>query len=182
MNNNFKIVLLLITIILLRLVYYFYYYLLAKRYYKKYDQYVKNDQDNWYIRENRQNIAELFKKAEIKDSQIPYADAIGLGMVNSGHFSVFENLYLLRGDVMNIINGYFKESINVFRKKIINTFNPIYWIDFVIYLPKKVLKYLNIGSEKEGIIGVIGPGRFAYGRIIPMVNYFSRLIKEISGV
>ena len=43
-----------------------------------------------------------------------------------------------------------------------------------------IFSRLNIGSKKNSIIGVIGPGRFAYGRIIPIVNYFSRLIEEIS--
>jgi len=45
-----------------------------------------------------------------------------------------------------------------------------------------VFSRLNIGDKKNGIIGVIGPCRFAYGHIIPMVNYFSRLIEEISNI
>ncbi len=42
-----------------------------------------------------------------------------------------------------------------------------------------VFSRLDIGNEKS-IIGVVGPGRFAYGRIIPMIDYFSRLIKEVN--
>jgi len=43
-----------------------------------------------------------------------------------------------------------------------------------------IFSRLNIGDKKSNIIGVVGPCRFAYGRIIPMVNYFGRLIEEIN--
>ncbi len=37
----------------------------------------------------------------------------------------------------------------------------------------------NAGSEKSGSLGVIGPARLNYPRIIPMVRYFGNLLEEI---
>lgn len=42
-----------------------------------------------------------------------------------------------------------------------------------------VFAEFNAGPEKSGTLGVIGPARFNYPRIIPMVKYFGNLLEEI---
>jgi len=41
-----------------------------------------------------------------------------------------------------------------------------------------VFTKFNVGQE-EYVIGVVGPGRCSYRKVIPLVDYFGRLISEI---
>ena len=44
-----------------------------------------------------------------------------------------------------------------------------------------VAPYQNEKKQVIGVLGVIGPTRMNYGRIIPMVNYTAELMKKILG-
>jgi heat-inducible transcriptional repressor len=44
-----------------------------------------------------------------------------------------------------------------------------------------VAPYQNEKQQVVGVLGVIGPTRMNYGRIIPMVNYTAELMKKILG-
>lgn len=41
----------------------------------------------------------------------------------------------------------FHEAIGVYKSRLLETFSPIYWIEFAINLPKKILEYLGIAPE-----------------------------------
>jgi heat-inducible transcriptional repressor len=44
-----------------------------------------------------------------------------------------------------------------------------------------IAPYANSEEKLVGAIGVIGPTRMNYGRIIPMVDYTAKLISRILG-
>lgn len=44
-----------------------------------------------------------------------------------------------------------------------------------------VAPYQNEKQQVVGVLGVIGPTRMNYGRIIPMVNYTAEMMKKILG-
>ena len=44
-----------------------------------------------------------------------------------------------------------------------------------------VAPYQNEKQQVVGVLGVIGPTRMNYGRIIPMVTYAAELMKKILG-
>ena len=41
----------------------------------------------------------------------------------------------------------FEEAEGVFRKNMLDSFNPFYWIDLIVFLPKSLLAYIGISSE-----------------------------------
>lgn len=41
----------------------------------------------------------------------------------------------------------FEEAEGAFRKNMIDSINPFYWVDLIIFLPKTLLSYLGISSE-----------------------------------
>lgn len=143
---NIKLILLIIFILLFKVIYNLYYYLLANLYYKKYIEYVKN-QKSWFIEEHKQKIIKLFVKAGIEDSEQPHTELAGFGMVRSSNFSIFKNLTVLRQDIVELINGDFHEAIGVYKQRIFETFNPFYWIEQVIFLPKTIFSYIGIPAE-----------------------------------
>ncbi|MDO8551537.1 MAG: hypothetical protein Q7S03_02555 [bacterium] len=43
-----------------------------------------------------------------------------------------------------------------------------------------VFTHFTVGPKKQGAVGIIGPYRLNYSRVIPMVRYFGDLINELS--
>ncbi len=143
-----RITVVFICIALFKVIYNLYYFLLAKRYLKEYLIYVKN-QKRWFIRENRQKIAKLLEQAGIVDSDQPITEPAGYGLVRSSSFSIFKNMAVLRADIVKIISSNFREAVSVYRSRIFESFNPVYWVETTIYLPKVILTYLGFKSDKS---------------------------------
>lgn len=141
-NHFFWIIL---AILIFNFTYNLYYFFLAKYYYSRYVKHIEDG--DWFIRENRQNIEKLFRQAGIEDSLIPDTEPAGYGFVRTGSFSVFMNMANLRSDVVQIINGDFREAIAVYRNRAVNTFNPFSWVEFIIFLPKHLFSYLGVSSD-----------------------------------
>lgn len=89
----------------------------------------------------------LFEKAETKDRLIPIAQDIGLGYVNSGVGSTFKNFPTRNSNFTLATFELFEITIGTFKQNIKNTFNPIYWIDFIIFFPKILMKYFGVVPE-----------------------------------
>lgn len=132
----------------LRAVYNLYYFVWAGIYIKKYKHYLDNQKD-WYITKKRQSIVTLLERADIEDSFLPYAEPIGYGQLQTGNISVFKNLAMLRTDVCGIVSQQLVEAQGVFLSRVLNSFNPIFWFELIIFLPKNILTYL--GFNPEGI-------------------------------
>ncbi len=52
-----------------------------------------------------------------------------------------------REDVVGMTQAMFHKSIGIYRSRMIDAINPIYWIEFVIYLPKNVFQYVGASPE-----------------------------------
>ncbi len=140
-----KIIVVPVLLVVLKAIYNLYYFLIAKRYYREYIKYTKGSK-SWYVKEHRQQIITLFKKAGLEDTNQPDAEPMGYGLVSTGSFSVYRNLALLREDIVIIINGQFHEAIGVYKQRIFEAFNPIYWVEQLIFLPRDIFSYLGIKS------------------------------------
>ena len=141
-----KLITAFVLLVAARAIYYTYYYLLTRKFLMKYEDHARN-QNDWYIAENRQRIVELFKKANIRDTKLPYASPIGYGYMQTGKASVFDNIQSLKTNVVEIVYSKFREAKGTFRSRIFQSFNPIFWIESVIYLPKAILNYLGMTGD-----------------------------------
>lgn len=96
----------------------------------------------------KRSIVNLFKRAGVKDSYIPTVNAVGYGQIASFNASIFANFPNLFKDHVSITLNMFDEAIGVYRSRIFETFNPFFWVECIIFLPKNILQYLGIDSEK----------------------------------
>ena len=96
--------------------------------------------------ENKHRILELFNKAGIQDKILPTSTFVGMGIKNY-KYSVHDNLEMVSEDTKRVVNYSFREAIGVFRSRIKNAINPLYWIEFIFFLPKVVLNYLGVSAE-----------------------------------
>lgn len=141
-----KILYLFVAVILLKILYNVRNLIWTQIYLSNYEEFLTK-QKGWYIQEHRQKIIKLFKMAGLENFLIPSAEPMGFGFVNTGGFTLFENLSVLRTDVAAMVIKCFKEARGVYRSRIFESLSPIYWIESVVNLPKNILKYLGLKSE-----------------------------------
>ncbi len=110
--------------------------------------YLNNGKDkDWNLIQHQDEIVELFKKADIEDAFVPYVEPVGYGYVTNTKTSVFLNLPSDREDITLIVLTMFQRVIGVFSKRAKETFSLLFWIDFILNLPKKTLKYIGVPAE-----------------------------------
>ena len=121
----------------------------CRRFYKFYMNYLanKNQEFSGYI----PIIKKLFYDAKLKESWLSYTELAGYGFVETGKLNLFDNMHLKRQDVVDLINVCFKQAITVFKQNIEDAINPLYWLDFIVFLPRHIATYLNVSPGKVGI-------------------------------
>lgn len=95
----------------------------------------------------RQEVLSLFEKAHVKDVKTPVSEPIGCGQVVNTTVSVFSMFPSLRPTFSSATLNMFEEAEGAFHKNMIDSFNPFYWIDLIIFFPKTLLAYIGISPE-----------------------------------
>lgn len=117
-----------------------------------------NEYIRWlYDRSNYDKVAqkkylfkELVKKANIVDVHLPTTQPMGYGKIASFKASVAENFPSCFADFATVTNDMFYEMEGIFKSRIREAFNPLYWINLIIYLPKNLLEYFGLSSDNAG--------------------------------
>ena len=123
-------------------------YYKCKHYLNKYLEWLSNPY--WELSEHKSNVIKLFKDADLEDSTIQFATPLGMGQVATGNAWVFDQFPSHREEVVGKTRNYFHQAIGVYRSRALEVFNPIYWVEFIIYLPKHIFNYL--GVPPDGVI------------------------------
>lgn len=89
----------------------------------------------------------LFKQAGIEEIFIPISQPVGFHQVANFNASVFANFPSNKPELASPSRDMFEKAIGIFRSRIIECFNPIYWIEQIIFLPKHILLYIGLDSE-----------------------------------
>ena len=142
-----KIILIIVIIIIVRVLYNLLNFLEIKKYESKYLHYL-NHHNEWYITENRQKIVGLFKKAGVGDSYVGHVKPVGFNHIQTANISVFDNLPALTKDIAQIVGAKFVEAKGTFKNRVLESFNPIFWIENIVFLPRNLLVYLGLDAEK----------------------------------
>lgn len=97
--------------------------------------------------EYQPELIDLFRKANLKNGVFPATEAVGFGQITGFQASYFENVHSNRRDVVAQTIRYFDSANGQFRRNILESINPICWIEFIVFLPKHLLGYLNINEQ-----------------------------------
>lgn len=89
----------------------------------------------------KNEIISLFKKAGIKNVEIPTAQAIGFNRIASFNADIFTNFPSQNPDIIQGAFRMFYEAEGIYRQRIFETISPMYWVDAILFAPKK---YFNI--------------------------------------
>ena len=120
--------------------------IMLKRYQKKYLEWTQDDSVPFVA--YQMQILKLFKSAEIPDSTIRVTEVVAPMKIERFNISVFENMTVRRDDFYPEVNKKFDIAIGVYTSRMIETFNPLYWIDFVLFAPKRIIQNIGFDTEK----------------------------------
>lgn len=95
----------------------------------------------------KSTLKSILKKADVSDSVVPYAQPVGYGHIATGSTSVLNNFPNKLEDHAAMTSKMIDEAIGVYRQRFLETFNPLYWIDSIIYLPRTTLSYLGLSPD-----------------------------------
>lgn len=123
----------------------FVYLISAKYYYKKYLSWSKKNNVN--IIRYRHSIAKLFKRANVKEHNISRIRPLGYSQIQAVQISAIENIGVLDKELLIHTVTLFEESIGVFKSRMIESFNPLFWIELIIFLPRSIISYLGFKPE-----------------------------------
>ena len=99
------------------------------------------------LAKSRSSFKSLMKKADIDDCIVPKTIPTGYMSVAHVNYPVLEQFPSREESFVVATNTKMLEAMGVFKSRCIETVNPIYWINTVIFLPKKVISYLGVSAE-----------------------------------
>ncbi|BFH70640.1 hypothetical protein J27TS7_57660 [Paenibacillus dendritiformis] len=126
-------------------------YFQVKRHLKRYQMWLRNINVDFSIVEDKATIKKLILGAGVNDAKVDYVEPLGYWHVSTGFASTLENFPSNLERMAPHMIRMFEEALGVYKTRCFETFNPMYWIEFVIYLPKNFLVYLGVNSENIGV-------------------------------
>lgn len=157
-----QLLLILISIVIfaaiIRLIYFQLNLWAIKRYRNQYAGYLdalSADENGWQqsfdkLNESQTEIVRLFEQANLAPKNISVVERMGYGYIKAGHVRAWDHLTNIRLDIVDSNQKSFHEAIGYFRARRNETFNPAYWIEFLVFWPRNLLAYL--GLDKDSLL------------------------------
>lgn len=95
----------------------------------------------------KQQLISLCKEAGINDKCIPYQENVGYGRLLTTNVSLFENVGIFHETIFELMANLFAEGDGIFKRRCIESFNPIFWVKFILKLPENLLTYLGVSPD-----------------------------------
>lgn len=119
----------------------------CKKYRKDYLNWVSSSCDGF--EEHRSEIIQLMDRAGIPDSRIPVSQVINPIQLASHAASVFANFPTKTPQLATSMYVKFDDAVGVYRNRWKESFNPLYWIETIFFLPKSIIIYIGADLEKS---------------------------------
>lgn len=116
-----------------------------KRYLTRYKRWHASRDEKFL--ESKSQVVKLLQDAGIRDHRITVSQPVGYGNLQVIQVSIMDNFPDLSQDMSTPAQRLMREAIGTYRARMLQTFNPLYWIESLIYLPREVLGYLGVPAE-----------------------------------
>ncbi len=149
----------------------------CKRHLCEYTRYIENP--TWRFVEHRPQIVQLMKGAGITDKFVSDTKHIGYGLIQPYRLSVLDCMDMERDDIFGLMTRNFHEAIGVYRSRMWETVNPLYWVEWIIYLPREVVGYFGVPEESFGVRVAQVIWWFISAVIVLLRLVFEPLVQEV---
>ena len=129
-----------------------------KRFYSTYKDYIKKpncSELNEKILEAKAEIIQILDDCGLKDFGVSQTRPTGFGYAEHKQISILQNLHCIgemgEVDIPNVVNTYLIQARGILKKRIIEAFSPLYWINIIIFLPQKITTYLGFSLDDKKV-------------------------------
>lgn len=162
MENYYIVIFLFILIIIIRFLLYISKYFYLKKALEKQDIFIQGqfeessenqkelaEKAGGWVQENQIEIKKVVLITGVQDQKKSYMKPLGLGYTKEQSVSALDNLLFLNSEIMGSSIEIMKRAKGYYKVQALKSFNPLFWIEFIIFLPKELIKYLGIDDEKK---------------------------------
>lgn len=116
-----------------------------KRFLDEYSNYMKKPSDAAaeVLLDGKVRMKNLLMESAVSKAQVTRVEPIGYGLIKTSHTDVVDNFMMKDQEIVTTFLQLSHEALGYFRWKRNETVNPIFWIDFVVRLPKYLIEYFN---------------------------------------
>ena len=153
MENYYYILMVFVLIIIIHFLFHISKFLYLKKVLLKQDIFIKgkfegaNEREKKtsqkageWIQEHQIEIKRVTLKTGIQDQRMSYMEPLGLGYAQSQSITSLDNLLMLNPEVMGSAKEIIKRAKGFYKIQALKSFNPLFWIEFFVFLPKELLK------------------------------------------
>lgn len=160
MNKYLFLILLFAVLMILRFLVNFPKYLFLKKTLRKQDIFVKSNfagtsnkekksgrKAAQWIEENRTEIKKVVLNTGLPNQTKSFMEPLGLGYTQKQSMSVLSNLTYLNTEILKGGRQLLNSAKGHYKNQSIKCFNPLFWIEFVIFLPREIFNYFSIDKN-----------------------------------
>lgn len=144
------VLLFIFILLIVNLIYNFWNYKQCEKHIKRFTSWLLDKEFNEDITADRPIVKRLVKNAGCYDVSIPVTRPMGLGQIINANINPIEQYPNRMSDIVSAILNQLESSKGVYKQRMAFSINPILWIEFIIYLPSNVIKYLGFKNETVG--------------------------------
>ena len=101
-----------------------------------------------WIQENQMEIKNIVAKTGVPDQKRSYMKTLGLGYAQQQNISALDNMLYLNSDILELARETINRAKGYYKIQALKSFNPLYWVESLIFLPREILKYFGV-NEKD---------------------------------
>jgi len=160
MNNYQKVIIIFLAFMIVRLLINFPKYLFLKKALRKQDIFVKSNFNkatkrdknrgeravNW-LEENQLEIEKVVLNTGIDNQTKSYMEPLGFGYTQQQGLPVLRNLALLNPEILQSGKTLLRRAKGYYKSQSLKCFNPIFWIEFIVFLPREILNYFSFDKN-----------------------------------
>lgn len=103
--------------------------------------------NNTYALSYNENIVNYFQKAHIKPHTFSFMERLGYGYVHPASANYYDNIFFPNEEIFGWVNESFTIARGYYKNRMFESFNPMYWIRLIIFLPKNIISYLGLNTD-----------------------------------
>ncbi|MDR3668667.1 MAG: hypothetical protein P4L35_17640 [Ignavibacteriaceae bacterium] len=163
MEKYYYIVIGFILLIIMRFLLYINKYLYLRKVLRKQDTYIDGKYEGAnvekkkiasqkagvWIKENQIELKKVVLKTGIQDQETLYMKPVGMGFAQEQIISTLDN-FLLNPEIMVNATEIILRAKGFYKIQALKSFKPLFWIEFIVFLPKELLKYFGVDETPKG--------------------------------
>jgi hypothetical protein len=109
-----------------------------------------NKAGSW-VEENIIEIKRVVLKTGIPDSVHTYMKPIGYGNLQPTSMSALDNMLYKNNDILIEARAILDRAKGFYKVESIKCINPVFWVEFIVFFPKEIIKYFTIDEKSKSV-------------------------------